>query len=130
MCRLPLIGLGLRTLGFEKTRELLARQIPDVRWPVTHDALDPETLAHLVHIAARHGAYRARCLEESMLLWWLLRRRGHPATLRIGVNTDDATFRAHAWVELSGRVLNDADGASRRFSGFERDLGSPAAGEP
>jgi hypothetical protein len=126
-CRLPLIALGLRTIGFEKTRAVLLRYIPDVRWPVTHDALDPETLARVVRIAARHGAYRARCLEESLLLWWLLRRRGHPATLRIGVNKDDKTIRAHAWVELAGRVLNDDNGVKRRFPGFERDLGSPAA---
>jgi len=128
--RLPLIALGLRTMGFEKTRAVLARHIPPTRWPTTHNTLDPRTVAQLVAIAARHGAYRASCLEESLLLWWLLRRRGHPATLRVGVNKNDGTLHAHAWVELAGRVLNDKRGVRRRFTGFDHDLGSRRSSTP
>jgi hypothetical protein len=48
---------------------------------------------------------RARCLEQSLTLLACLRRRGVLAELRLGVRP--YRFRAHAWVELDGVVLND-----------------------
>lgn len=67
----------------------------------------PRRLAWLVSVAARSGAYRATCLRQSLALWWLLRRRGFPAALRIGVGRRAQELRAHAWVELRGHVVND-----------------------
>jgi hypothetical protein len=48
---------------------------------------------------------RAECLQRSAALTCLLRRYGLPAQLVIG--TQKLPFRAHAWVELDGRVVND-----------------------
>lgn len=45
------------------------------------------------------------CLPRSLTLYLLLRRRGVPATLRIGVKR--YPFGAHAWVECLGEVLDD-----------------------
>jgi hypothetical protein len=45
------------------------------------------------------------CLEQSLALYLLLRRRGVPAELRIGVQV--YPFYAHAWVELDGRPVNE-----------------------
>jgi hypothetical protein len=48
---------------------------------------------------------RAECLQRSAVLTCLLRRYGLPAQMVIG--TQKLPFRAHAWVELDGRVVND-----------------------
>ena len=74
-------------------------------------------IARLVAIAAYHGPYRATCLRQSLALWWLLRRRGIPAELRIGVRKDDGELQAHAWVEHDGQALNDAQNATA-YSAF------------
>ena len=45
------------------------------------------------------------CLQRSAATALLLRRNGWEATMVIGVRS--LPFRSHAWVEASGRVVND-----------------------
>ena len=56
---------------------------------------------------------RARCLEQSLALYVLLRRRGVPAELKLGVQP--YPFNAHAWVELNGSPLNERLETVRQF---------------
>jgi len=46
----------------------------------------------------------ARCLSQSLVLLWLLARRGIPGTLVVGVHTSPE-FAAHAWIEHAGKPL-------------------------
>jgi hypothetical protein len=83
--------------------------------------VDPARLALLVHHSTRLLPWRANCLHRSLVLWWLLDRRGVPAQLRLGVRrlpgADAPDF--HAWVELEGRVLNDRPDIREHYSVFE-----------
>jgi len=45
------------------------------------------------------------CLQRSAATAYLLKRRGVPAQLLIGAQ--QMPFKAHAWVEVNGRVVND-----------------------
>ncbi len=45
------------------------------------------------------------CLQRSAATACLLRRYGAPAQMMIGAQ--QRPFRAHAWVEVNGRVVND-----------------------
>lgn len=45
------------------------------------------------------------CLHRSSATVWLLRKHGVPAKLLIGAQ--QMPFRAHAWVEVHGHVVND-----------------------
>lgn len=45
------------------------------------------------------------CLQRSVVAALLLRAHGVPARMVIGVQ--QMPFRAHAWVEVEGRVVND-----------------------
>lgn len=47
------------------------------------------------------------CLKKSLILLRLLRKRGIPAELRLGVRKVDDHFSAHAWIECAGRTLLD-----------------------
>jgi len=107
---LPAIGAALRCLGVRRTYRLLGVAAegagPASAVPLAAQA-SAARLGQLLGIASRHGPYTATCLRQSFALWWLLRRRGLPAELRIGVAKVDAQMQAHAWVELAGRVIND-----------------------
>lgn len=46
----------------------------------------------------------ARCLSQSLVLLWLLARRGIPSTLVVGVRAAPE-FEAHAWIEHAGKAL-------------------------
>jgi hypothetical protein len=64
-----------------------------------------EATAYRVAVAAAFFPGRAVCLEQSLALYVLLRRRGVPAELSLGVQA--YPFQAHAWVELNGEPVNE-----------------------
>ena len=68
---------------------------------------------HRVSVAGALFPGRARCLEQSIVVCQILRSTGISAELKIGVQPH--RFRAHAWVEYNGRVINEDGG---RLFGF------------
>lgn len=58
-----------------------------------------------VATAAAFFPGRARCLEQSIVLQYLLRRRGIAAALRLGMEPRRPI--AHAWVEVGGNPVNE-----------------------
>ena len=122
---LPIMGAGLRILGFNRMQALLARRLrlgASRRVAGRESAVEARAVARAVKTAIRHGPYRATCLPESLVLWSLLRRRGHPAELHIGTRTDRYRFEAHAWVQIRDVVINDAHDVQERFASFKRDI--------
>src|SRR5688500_7354616 len=71
---------------------------------------EAQGLARAVSRAARFGLTRAQCLVRAVALSRMLRARGiGGAVVRIGVRRTATEFDAHAWVELCGLALGDAD---------------------
>ena len=58
------------------------------------------------------------CLERSAATACLMRRYGVPAQLVIGAQR--MPFRAHAWVEVDGQVVNDKAYTPELYSVLER----------
>ena len=58
------------------------------------------------------------CLQRSAVLTCLLRERGVPAEMVIGVQ--QAPFRAHAWAEVNGNVVSDRPSAVERWAVLDR----------
>ena len=125
-CALPIVDLALPLLGFVRLRSLLSRDVSSTtrRTGGPRRGLTPEAQARLIAVAARRGPWRVGCLRESLLLWWLLRRRGADAELRVGVREAAGGIAAHAWVELDGRPLNDRPDVASRYAPFAGDVGS------
>jgi hypothetical protein len=73
----------------------------------------------MVDLAARHLPWQPRCLPHSLVLWFLLRRQGVPAKLRIGVQKSAQQLKAHAWVEVDRQVVNDAPDIATEYRPFE-----------
>jgi transglutaminase superfamily protein len=66
---------------------------------------DAARVGWAVSSAARF-APGATCLTQALAAEALLRRRGHPVEVRLGVaREDDGRFLAHAWVVSHGRVV-------------------------
>lgn len=135
MVLLPLVALLLRTIGLARSWALLRRAagrsspVPVVRGPsVCEDASPqapsgglqpPDDTVRMVDVAARHLPWQPTCLPRSLVLWFLLRRQGVPAELRIGVQRSEQQLEAHAWVEVDHRVVNDTPDIAARFPPFE-----------
>jgi hypothetical protein len=123
MLILPFIAALLRTLGFKKTKSLLERHVPclsSFHAPQEDDMTAIRNLARIVHIAAQHSFYKANCLKESILLWFLLRRNSIHCEIKIGIQkTSTSQFNAHSWVDCGGLPLIDSEDTINRFSVFQ-----------
>ena len=78
--------------------------------------------ARVVRAAARHGLGNPSCLEESLVLVYLLRRQGIDSQLRIGVKKNIPKFEAHAWVECGGVALNEVVALHDHYAPFEAEF--------
>ncbi len=120
---LPFTAVALRLLGFRRWRAALARLVPAPAEQEPQNSRARAALtARMVRAASREGLRRANCLEQSLVLWWLLRRQDLAAELRIGVRKQAARFEAHAWVVHDGLVLNDSEDIHRHYSPFDRSI--------
>ena len=75
-----------------------------LRTPVESTLREAE-ISSAVDLACIWYWKEALCLQRSAATACLMKRYGVPAQLVIGVQ--QMPFRAHAWVEVNGRVVND-----------------------
>jgi hypothetical protein len=124
---LPVTKLALRTIGFRRWKSVLSK-FAYQKNPST--SLTPDSLksarhfAHMVASASDEGIFHGKCLEQSMVLWWLLKRQQLPAELQLGGRRTNTGFEAHAWVEVEGNVINDHDTVGQDFAPFSSDADS------
>lgn len=113
---LPMAGLLLRFLKYQTVLSILSKWTPvKERESEAVTMKDAQRLGELVNAAARRGLYDASCLRRSLVMWWMLRRRGIDSHLRVGVARKGEAFLSHAWVEWQGVVLNDVADIGERF---------------
>jgi len=108
---LPLISLSLKVLGYRRTRHAIEQASSQAgqRVPSATELERAERLAQLASLAGNYGAVKATCLRQSLLTYMLLRRRGFDPDLCLGARRQDGIFDAHAWVELDGCALGQAN---------------------
>lgn len=119
---LPLAALSARLFGLRRAHALW-RRLPFVRATPAAAPGEPQTaqaraLAGLVQTAARHSFYRANCFQQSLVLWWLLHRRGLAGELCLGLKKTGNQPEGHAWVEFAGHALNESEAARAEYQVF------------
>ncbi len=77
--------------------------------PTDLTQLDP--IAWAIRASAAHTPFRATCFVTAITAQRILRRRGIPAVLHLGVRKAGASseLEAHAWVTAGDRILTGAD---------------------
>lgn len=122
---LTLTWLGLRSLGFQRWQKLLSRLTPAAPGTVeiSESFLDRcRAMARVEQSVARCLPFQSNCLDQSVALWWMLRRRGIAATMHIGGRKEAANFEAHAWVEVGGFTFPEMSGGNSPFTPFDRPV--------
>lgn len=104
---------ALRTIGFHRTRKLTERFSGAA--PSRRRICEASAAATATNVARAAAFFpgRALCLEQSLVLHFLLRRAGLQSTLRLGVQP--YPFAAHAWVEHAGQPVNETRDGLRGF---------------
>lgn len=100
---------------FLSTHDLAALHLHIRRFPrsTRQCVLGTEAVSHALDIACAFYPKRALCLQRSAILVKMLRRRGVPAHLVIGAQK--LPFKAHAWVEVEGEIINDRLASREKF---------------
>lgn len=108
---LPVVALMLKMRGYTVTKSFLEKRLPGKAQNTNSNtgSKDPvELIPRMVSVAARYGPYRANCLKQALVTWWLLARRGYHAEMRFGVrDSREELPDAHAWVDLDGVNVSD-----------------------
>lgn len=114
---LPLVDLGLRVIPFHRIKERVAPASQPSDGP--GQAADNQEIEHtwrMVDIASRYHLRPMTCLRRSLVLQWLLNRRGIPATLRFGVRKEEGQLHAHAWLEHQDVPIGEPPGITERYA--------------
>jgi hypothetical protein len=127
MLLLPLAWAGLRVLGLSRLHSWATRS--PIRAGASRSDVELASIGALINVAGNHVPFPSTCLTRSLLLIWLLGRRGVRSELRIGVRMIEGGIDSHAWVEHEGKPINDTPGLSERFTVFDEPL-SRTSGSP
>ena len=101
-CRLILFDVYLLRGDFQALRDRVSKHPVRTDTP-SCDAI--EQVCAAVDTACIWYWKEALCLQRSAVTACLLRSSGVPAQMCIGVQ--QMPFKAHAWVEVNGRIVND-----------------------
>lgn len=110
----------LRIRGFSGTLAWVHRRVG--RLPASSDVEIEKVKAVEYRVAMAGALYpgRAKCLEQSLTLYYLLRR--HRVAARYCQGVQPYPFQAHAWIEYQGEVVNDVAEHAGFFARFPDQL--------
>ena len=90
-------------------------------WRVDQRVSQPDVTDHVctaVNYACVWYPKQALCLQRSFVTTYLLRRHGIPAQMVLGAQK--LPFKAHAWVEVDGRAINERSNVQVTYSVWDR----------
>lgn len=125
---LLLVAGALRLWKLRRVHAMLRRLSPPPEGPGDGRGRARRLGALVTRTNRRVLPWEARCLTESLALWWLLRRRGIRAELRLGVRRILGPLESHAWVEHEGEPLNDTADVRRIFEPLDLALDGAGSG--
>ena len=103
MVLIPLAAAAVKLVPAERILAWAARPLQKVKRFADPDL--PRQVAAAVQARAAWFNLEAPCLPTALAAQWMLRRRGVPSRLRLGVRRDASALAAHAWLEINGEVV-------------------------
>lgn len=101
---LLIVRMGLLLFGFGKVYRFIAGVKPRNREILRNADERINKVCYTVKAASRYQFVQSQCLEQSFVLYYLLKREGVNVNLCIGVSK--WPFASHAWVEIQGEIIN------------------------
>ena len=124
----PVVRVSLWLRGYNRTYAFLQRRLGAEARAASgelHPQVEVQRTCRMVRAAGRYIPAHFTCLEESLTLWYLLRKQGIGSRLRIGVRKTNNKLEAHAWVELDGEALNQPEHLHRHYAAFDKEISEP-----
>lgn len=102
---IPLVSISIKLLGIKRTCHLMAYFGKPKSAGLEDSLSNVKCLLKALRQGVEQTFWKGNCLSRSLVLYWMLKRRGISAEFYIGVKTQPE-FKAHAWVEHKGAPLN------------------------
>jgi Transglutaminase-like superfamily len=118
MVLLPLARGAVCLLGIKHSQRLLSRLAITSNQGLPNPEQRAHVIARMVKIAAERRIINANCLQQTLVLWFLLRHHGIDGEICFGARKQEGEVQAHAWVEYFGQALNEDQEVCRHFSPF------------
>jgi len=123
---LGVMRLAILTISFKKLTQDLRHTpaVPAMTSPSEGELHTARTIGRVITQAAAHTPWESACLAQSLVAQRMLRKRGIPGLLCLGVAKDEANLekiKAHAWSQCGGVIVTGEAGceAFRVISVFE-----------
>jgi hypothetical protein len=89
-------------------------------------------LSRLISLTRRllqldRGVFRPTCLKQSLVLFYVLRKWGHPVRMHFGIAKHGDTLEGHCWLDLAGTLLVEKVDPRQSYNivySFPRDGGT------
>ena len=112
------LHLALRWMSYERIA-FSVRPISKNISELSDDLFIAQRLQRLVGIASRLYLIPMTCLVRSLTLQKMLNSRNISAQVRIGAQKIQGALYAHAWVEVNGNPIGEADDIAQKFNILE-----------
>lgn len=89
---------------------------PRLQLPLFVSEVDERRLYQLADWATRLLGGNTPCLTRSLVLHRMLRRRGEPSVIALGVMKVGGALRAHAWVTRHGQPVGESEATLAKFT--------------
>ena len=107
--------LAIRLGGFKTVYSMVRK------WKIAQKQTDQaliDRVCRAVDYACVCYPKRALCLQRCFATTFLLRKEGIPAEMVLGAQK--LPFKAHAWVEVCGRAVNERSNVQSRYAVWDR----------
>jgi hypothetical protein len=114
LASLGLARLAILLLPFRWLIPLLGQQqheTPAAETPAFHPTL--QTVARAMAVTSRYTPWESACLVQAIAAKLMLKRRGIPSTLYLGVAKENNRLMAHAWLRSGAFMLTGGAGRQR-----------------
>jgi transglutaminase superfamily protein len=112
----PLTEVALHVISFKSVLTLV-RIFAVAKEPAINHSADVRRHARLVLLFGEHLPFAGKCLARSLVLWYLLQRRGIQSELRFGIQRQAGQLLAHAWIEYNSQPLEPTAHSFEPFAG-------------
>jgi hypothetical protein len=112
------VDIALRVVPFARLDKALSPR-PSPRSARGISAGDVDRICSIVDAAARRQYADASCLRRAIVIRCILGGRGASTRLRLGVRKAGSELVAHAWLELNGQPVGQAQDPRDAFATLE-----------
>ena len=112
--RLGRTSLALRRVSYDRLLSS-TRFNPKEKANPNNDLVFAQRLQQLISMAARCHIPPKTCLSRAITLHQMLARGGIQSRVCIGVGKITNNVQAHAWVEVEGKAIGEAEDITERF---------------